>query len=57
MLSKKKEKVQVLSTAKLAEGIYEMWLKTDMAQERGGPFYCSLSEKQGDASAETDQYL
>ncbi len=33
MLSKKKEKVQVLSTGKLAEGIYEMWLKTDMAKE------------------------
>lgn len=33
MLSKKKEKVEVLSTAKLADGIYEMWLATDMAKE------------------------
>ena len=35
MLLKKKEKVQVLSTSKLADGIYEMWLKTDMAMEKG----------------------
>jgi len=34
MLSKKKERVRVLSTGKLAEGIYEMWLATDMAAEK-----------------------
>ena len=45
MLSKKKEKVQVLSTAKLAEGIYEMWLKTDMAQERGAGRFIALYPK------------
>lgn len=33
MLLKKKETAQVLSTARLAEGIYEMWLATDLAEE------------------------
>lgn len=33
MLFKKKEKVQILSTARLAEDIYEMWLLTDMAKD------------------------
>lgn len=45
MLSKKKEKVQVLSTAKLAEGIYEMWLETDMAQEKGAGRFIALYPK------------
>ena len=33
MLSKRKEKAQVLSNTKLAENIYDMWLLTDMAGE------------------------
>lgn len=33
MSLKRKEKMQVLSTAKLAEDIFEMWLATDLAQE------------------------
>ncbi len=33
MLSKRKEKVEVLSTAKLAEDVYEMWLATEFAKE------------------------
>lgn len=45
MLSKKKEKVQVLSTAKLAESIYEMWLETDMAQEKGAGRFIALYPK------------
>lgn len=45
MLSKKKEKVQVLSTAKLAEGIYEMWLETDTAQEKGAGRFIALYPK------------
>lgn len=45
MSSKKKEKVQVLSTAKLAEGIYEMWLATDMAQEKGAGRFIALYPK------------
>ena len=45
MSSKKKEKVQVLSTAKLAEGIYEMWLETDMAQEKGAGRFIALYPK------------
>ena len=45
MLSKKKEKVQILSTAKLAEGIYEMWLETDMAQEKGAGRFIALYPK------------
>lgn len=45
MLSKKKEKVQVLSTAKLAEGIYAMWLETDMAQEKGAGRFIALYPK------------
>lgn len=32
MLYKKKEKTQVLSTAKLSEDVYEMWLATDLAK-------------------------
>ncbi len=32
MLSRKKEKAEVLSAEKLADGIYEMWLGTDMAE-------------------------
>ena len=31
MLLKKKETVQILSAAKLAEGIYEAWLATDFS--------------------------
>lgn len=34
MLSKRKEKIRVLSTAKLADDVYEMWLETDMAKEK-----------------------
>lgn len=45
MLSKKKEKVQVLSTAKLAEDTYEMWLETDMAQEKGAGRFIALYPK------------
>lgn len=45
MLSKKKEKVRVLSTAKLAEGIYGMWLETDMAQEKGAGRFIALYPK------------
>lgn len=45
MLSKKKEKVQVLSTAKLAESIYEMWLETDMVQEKGAGRFIALYPK------------
>lgn len=45
MLSKKKEKAHVLSTAKLAEGIYEMWLETDMAQENGAGRFIALYPK------------
>lgn len=33
MLLKKKETARVLLTARLAEGIYEMWLATDLAEE------------------------
>ena len=47
MLSKKKEKAQVLATSKLAEGIYEMWLKTDMAAERGAGRFIALYPKDG----------
>ena len=45
MLSKKKEKVRVLSTAKLVEGIYGMWLETDMAQEKGAGRFIALYPK------------
>ena len=41
MLLKKKENVRVLSTARLAEGVYEMWLETDMAKERARKRYHS----------------
>ena len=47
MLQKKKEKVQVLSTAKLAEGIYEMWLATDMAKEKGAGRFIAVYPKNG----------
>ena len=47
MLSKKKEKVQVLSTSKLAEGIYEMWLKTDMAMEKGAGRFIAVYPRDG----------
>lgn len=45
MLSKKKEKIQVLSTSKLAENIYEMWLFTDMARERGAGRFIAVYPK------------
>lgn len=39
MLSKRKERAQVLSAAKLSEGVYEMWIATDLAKEsRAGHF-------------------
>lgn len=47
MLSKKKEKIQVLSTSKLAEGIYEMWLKTDMAMEKGAGRFIAVYPRDG----------
>lgn len=47
MLSKKKEKVQVLSTAKLADGIYEMWLATDMAEEKCAGRFIAVYPKNG----------
>lgn len=45
MSSKKKERVQVLSAAKLADGIFEMWLATDMAKERGAGRFIALYPK------------
>lgn len=45
MISKKKEKVQVLSTAKLAEDIFEMWLGTDMAGEKGTGCFIAVYPK------------
>lgn len=45
MLSKKKEKMQVLSTAKLAEDIFEMWLETDLAGEEGAGRFVALYPK------------
>lgn len=45
MISKKKEKVQVLSTAKLAEDIFEMWLGTDMAGEKGAGCFIAVYPK------------
>ena len=45
MLSKKKENVRVLSTAKLADDIYEMWLATDMAQEKGAGHFIAVYPK------------
>lgn len=45
MLSKKKEKTRVLSTAKLADDIYEMWLATDMAQEKGAGRFIAVYPK------------
>ncbi len=39
MLSKRKEKVKVLSAAELTEGIFEIWLETELAKEvRPGQF-------------------
>ena len=45
MLLKKKETVQILSAAKLAEGIYETWLATDMAKEKGAGRFIAVYPK------------
>lgn len=45
MLLKKKQNVTVLSTAKLAEDVYEMWLATDLAEERGAGRFIALYPK------------
>lgn len=45
MSCKKKEKMQVLSTAKLAEDIYEMWLATDLAGEESAGRFVALYPK------------
>ena len=45
MLSKKKEKMQVISTAKLAENVYEMWLATDLSREQGAGRFVALYPK------------
>ena len=45
MLSKKKERVQVLSTARLAEDVFEMWLATDMAKEKGAGRFIAVYPK------------
>lgn len=45
MSLKRKEKAQVLSAAKLAEGVYEMWLATDMAKERGAGRFIAVYPK------------
>lgn len=45
MSFKKKEKAQVLSASKLADNIYEMWLATDMAAQRGAGRFIALYPK------------
>lgn len=45
MLLKKKENVRVLSTARLAEDVYEMWLETDMAKERAAGRFIAVYPK------------
>lgn len=45
MLSKKKEKIRVLSAGRLAEDVYEMWLATDLAKERGAGRFIALYPK------------
>ena len=45
MVSKKKEKVRVLSAEKLADGIFEMWLETDMAREKAAGRFIAVYPK------------
>ncbi|MDE6949823.1 MAG: dihydroorotate dehydrogenase electron transfer subunit [Lachnospiraceae bacterium] len=45
MAVKKKETVQVLSTARLAEDVYEMWLATDLAKDPGAGRFLTLYPK------------
>lgn len=45
MSVKKKETVQVLSTARLAENVYEMWIATDLAREPGAGRFLALYPK------------
>lgn len=45
MLLKKKEKMRVISTAKLAEDVYEMWIATDLAAEPGAGRFIALYPK------------
>lgn len=45
MLSKRKETARVLSGAKLAEGIYEMWLATELANESCAGRFIALYPK------------
>lgn len=45
MSSKRKETMQVLSAARLAEDIYEMWLATDLAGEEGAGRFVALYPK------------
>lgn len=47
MAVKKKEKAQVLSTARLAEDVYEMWLTTDLAKERAAGRFLGVYPKNG----------
>ncbi len=45
LLIKQKETVRVLSTAKLAENIYEMWLETKLAYQKGAGRFIMLYPK------------
>lgn len=45
MSSMKKEKMRVLSSAKLAEDIFELWLATDLAKEKGAGRFVALYPK------------
>lgn len=45
MLPKKKEKMRVLSTARLEEDIFEMWLETDLAGEECAGRFVALYPK------------
>ena len=45
MLLKRKETASVLAAAKLAEGIYEMWLETELAKERAAGRFIALYPK------------
>lgn len=45
MLSRKKEEAEVLSAEKLTDGIYEMWLGTDMAEDARPGCFIALYPK------------